>query len=67
MVHGRGCICLANPSRIMRELHPAGIIREVKVELHQDHVRYAVEIFIDGKQWDVEVTNDGEIFRNTPD
>lgn len=57
----------ATPSRIVRELHPTGIIREVKVELHQDHVRYAVETIIDGKQWDVEVTNYGEIFRNTPD
>jgi len=55
------------PSRIVRELHPAGIIREVKVELYLDHVRYAVETFVDGKQWDVEVANDGEIFRNTPD
>jgi hypothetical protein len=55
------------PARIVRELHPAGIIREVKVELHSDHVRYAVETFVDGKQWDVEVTNDGEILRNTPD
>ncbi len=57
----------ATPSRIVRELHPTGVIREVKVELHQDHVRYAVETIIDGKQWDVEVTNYGEIFRNTPD
>jgi len=57
----------ATPSRIVRELHPTGVIREVKVELHLDHVRYAVETFIDGKQWDVEVTNYGEIFRNTPD
>ena len=55
------------PARIVRELHPAGIIREVKVELHRDHVRYAVETFIDGKQWDVEVTNDGKVFRNAPD
>lgn len=55
------------PARIVRELHPTGVIREVQVELHQDHVRYAVETFVDGKQWDVEVTNDGEVFRNTPD
>ncbi len=57
----------ATPSRIVRELHPTGIIKEVKVELHQDHVRYAVETIIDGKQWDVEVNNDGEVFRNAPD
>lgn len=55
------------PARIVKELHPTGVIREVKVELHPDHVRYAVETFIDGKQWDVEVTNYGEVFRNTPD
>jgi len=57
----------ATPARIVRELHPTGIIREVKVELHQDHVRYAVETFIDDKQWDVEVNNDGKVFRNAPD
>ena len=57
----------ATPARIVRELHPTGIIREVKVELHQDHVRYAVETFIDNKQWDVEVNNDGKVFRNAPD
>jgi len=55
------------PARIVRELHPTGVIEEVKVELHRDHVRYAVETFIDGKQWDVEVTNSGEVIRNTPD
>ena len=55
------------PARIVNELHPTGIIREVKVELHPDHVRYAIETFIDGKQWDVEVTNYGEVFRNSPD
>ena len=57
----------ATPARIVRELHPTGVIREVKVELHQNHVRYAVETFIDDKQWDVEVTNYGKVYRNTPD
>lgn len=57
----------ATPARIVRELHPTGTIREVKVELHRDHVRYAIETFIDGKQWDVEVADSGEVFRNTPD
>ena len=57
----------ATPARIVRELHPTGVIREVKVELHRDHVRYAIETFVDGKQWDVEVTDSGEVFRNTPD
>ena len=57
----------ATPARIVSELHPTGVIREVKVELHRDHVRYAVETFIDGKQWDVEVTDSGKVYRNTPD
>lgn len=55
------------PSRIVRELHPDGVIREVKVELHEDHVRYAIETFIGEVQWDVEVGHDGEVFRNTLD
>lgn len=55
------------PANVVNELHPTGVIREVKVELHEDHVRYAVETFIDGKQWDVEVRTDGEVFRNEPD
>lgn len=55
------------PTRIVYDLHPTGVIREVKVELHADHVRYAIETFIDGKQWDVEVTNYGEVLRNAPD
>jgi hypothetical protein len=55
------------PARIVEELHPGSDVREVKVELHRDHVRYAVETFVDGKQWDVEVTNYGEVFRDTPD
>ncbi len=55
------------PARIVKELHPTGIIREVKVELRHDRAFYAIETFIDKKQWDVEVTDDGEVFRNTPD
>ena len=57
----------AIPSRVVRELHPTGIIREVKVELHRDHVRYAVETLIDGVHWDVEVASNGEVFRNRLD
>ena len=38
--------------RIAYDPHPTGIIEEIKVELHEDHTRYAVETFIDGKQWD---------------
>lgn len=55
------------PARIVNELHPRGIIREVKVELHPDRVFYAIETFIDGEQWDVEVTDYGEVIRNTLD
>ncbi|MBT8078576.1 MAG: hypothetical protein KJO31_08350 [Gammaproteobacteria bacterium] len=55
------------PKRIVYELHPTGIIKEIKVELHQVDGRYAIETFIDGKQWDVEVTDKGEVLRNEPD
>ncbi len=51
----------------MKELHPTGIIREVKVELRHDRAFYAIETFIDEKQWDVEVSDDVEVFRNKPD
>ncbi len=57
----------ATPAGVVRKLHPTGVIKEVKVEIHQDRVQYAVETFIDGKQWDVEVSDSGEVFRNTPD
>ncbi len=57
----------STPAGVVRKLHPTGVIREVKVELHSDRVQYAVETFIDAKQWDVEVTDSGEVFRNTPD
>ena len=55
------------PARVVKELHPTGIIREVKVELRHGRAFYAIETFIDEKQWDVEVSDDGEVFRNTPD
>ena len=55
------------PARIVKELHPTGIIREVKVELRQDRAFYAIETFIGEQQWDVEVADDGEVFRNTLD
>lgn len=55
------------PARITKELHPTGIIEEVKVEIRKDRAFYAIETFIDGKQWDVEVTDYGEVFRNKPD
>jgi hypothetical protein len=55
------------PAGIVAKLHPTGVIREVKVEIHPHKVQYAVETVIDGKQWDVEVTDSGEVFRNAPD
>ena len=55
------------PKGIVYELHPTGVIKEVKVELHKKRSRYAIETFIDGKQWDVEVTDDGEVLRNERD
>ena len=55
------------PRDIVYELHPTGVIKEVKVELHQVGSRYAIETFIGRKQWDVEVTDDGEVLRNKPD
>ena len=55
------------PARIVKELHPTGIIREVKVELRHNRAFYAIETFIDEQQWDVEVADDGEVYRNTLD
>jgi len=55
------------PLDIVYDLHPTGEIREVKVELHQKGARYAIETFIGRKQWDVEVTDTGEVLRNKPD
>lgn len=55
------------PRGIVYELHPTGVIEEIKVELHKLNGRYAIETFVDGKQWDVEVTDKGEVLRNAPD
>ena len=57
----------ATPARVVRELHPSGEIREVKVEIRRSHARYAIETFVDGKQWDVEVNDQGEVNRNERD
>lgn len=53
--------------KVLHDLHPTGVVKEVKVEIRSDRAFYAVETFIDGKQWDVEVRDDGEVFRNKPD
>lgn len=55
------------PASELRELHPTGEVREVKVEVRRSHARYAVETFVDGKQWDVEVNDAGEVNRNERD
>ena len=55
------------PAGALHELHPTGEVREVKVELRRSHARYAIETFVDGKQWDVEVNDAGEINRNERD
>jgi hypothetical protein len=57
----------AVPAGVLGKLHPNGDVREVKVELHEDRARYAIEIFIDEKQWDVEVTESGEVLRDKPE
>jgi hypothetical protein len=49
------------------DLHPTGVIKEVKVEIRKTRAFYAIETFIDGEQWDVEVMDDGEVIRNKPD
>ena len=54
----------AIPTRILNELHPTGVVKEVKVELHTTTAVYAIETFVDGKQWDVFITDDGETIRN---
>jgi hypothetical protein len=56
------------PRDIVYELHPTGEIREVKVEIKRLRTVYAIETFIDGKQqWDVEVDDKGNVYRNKPD
>lgn len=55
------------PARVLHELHPTGEVREVKVELRRSHARYAVETFVDGKQWDVEINDAGDVNRNERD
>ena len=52
---------------VLYDLHPTGVVREVKVEIRKNRAFYAVETFIDGEQWDVEVRDDGEVFRNSKD
>ena len=55
------------PAAVVNQLHPTGEIREIKVELRRSHTRYAVETFVNGKQWDVEVNDAGKVNRNERD
>lgn len=55
----------AKVAAVVRELHPTGEIREVKRETRKGgDIVYAIEIFIDGHQWDVEVAPDGTVLGN---
>lgn len=52
----------------MKELYPTGVIHEVKRETRAGgRIVYAIEVFVDGKQYDVEATADGEVLRNEAD
>jgi hypothetical protein len=55
------------PRDIVYELHPDGVIKEIKVEVHEIGTRYAIETFIGRKQWDVEVDDNGKVYRNKRD
>ncbi|MHC4251119.1 MAG: hypothetical protein ACYS9X_18520 [Planctomycetota bacterium] len=47
------------------KLYPTGRIHEVKRETHKGgEVVYAIEVFIGGKQYDIEATADGTVLRN---
>ena len=46
----------------LKQLHPTGKIKEVKRENHPGgKVIYAIEIMIDGQQWDVELDPEGKV------
>jgi len=55
------------PRKVLYELHPTGVVEEVKVEIRRMRAFYAIETFVDGDQWDVEVMDDGEVLRNNLD
>lgn len=49
----------------LKKLHPTGKIQEVKRENHPGNkVIYALEVIVDGAQWDVELGPDGEVLTN---
>jgi hypothetical protein len=60
---------MAEPAaKKIRELHPQGKIREVKVEKRPGKDPfYAIEVFVGGQQYDVEIKTDGTVLRNTKD
>ena len=46
----------------LKKLHPSGKVKEVKRENHPGgKVIYAIEIMVDGQQWDVELNPDGTV------
>ncbi|MHC5053740.1 MAG: hypothetical protein ACYTKD_03365 [Planctomycetota bacterium] len=50
---------------VIAKLYPTGRIHEVKRETHKGgEIVYAIEVFIGGKQYDVEATADGTVLRN---
>lgn len=50
---------------VVKKLHPAGRIQEVKREIHAGgKIIYAIEIIVDNHQWDVEVDPGGKVLRN---
>lgn len=56
------------PRDVLYQLHPGGEVREVKVEIKRLRTLSAIEPFINGKeQWDVELDDQGNVYRNEPD
>ena len=52
----------------VKKLYPTGRIQEVKRETRKGgKIVYAIELFVDGKQYDVEATPAGEVLRNEAD
>lgn len=49
----------------LKKLHPTGKVKEIKREEHRGgKILYAIEIVVDGAQWDVELAPDGKVLVN---
>ena len=49
----------------VKKLHPTGKIKEVKRETHAGgRILYAIEILVDGRQYDVEAAPDGKVLKD---